>query len=274
VIAGAISDPYKGETPKTAINGVSVSTHPITERHDMPNSNSLIPFVEAGGSAPVSMSSREIADLVESRHDNVRRTIETLAAKGVITLPQTEEVPNDGPGPKTVSVYRVGKRDSYVIVAQLSPEFTARLVDRWQQLEAAANDPARVFESPAAMRGLLLTYCDKVIAQQAQLEAQAPKVAFADAVGNAENTQTISQVAKVIGIGPRKLFAFLRENGVLMVNDLPYQHHLECGRFKVIEVAYKNGAGEDRMKLQTRVTGKGVTFIQQRLAKAEVLSNV
>lgn len=32
--------------------------------------------------------------------------------------------------------YRLNKRDTLVVVAQLSPEFTARLVDRWQELEA------------------------------------------------------------------------------------------------------------------------------------------
>ncbi len=58
------------------------------------------------------MTSREISALVELRHDNVKRTIETLAARGVITLPQSEEVPNDGPGPKSISVFRVAKRDS------------------------------------------------------------------------------------------------------------------------------------------------------------------
>ncbi|UZV66567.1 Rha family transcriptional regulator [Pasteurella multocida] len=41
----------------------------------------------------LTMSSREIAELVDVRHDNVRRTIETLADKGVITLPQIEEKP-------------------------------------------------------------------------------------------------------------------------------------------------------------------------------------
>jgi hypothetical protein len=89
-----------------------------------------------------SMTSREIADLVEKRHDNVLRTIETLGAAGVITLPQFEEVSNPGPGPKTIMQCRVGKRDSYIIVAQLSPEFTARLVDRWQELESTAAAPA------------------------------------------------------------------------------------------------------------------------------------
>jgi phage regulator Rha-like protein len=31
------------------------------------------------------------AELVEKRHDNVKRTIETLAERAVITLPQIEE---------------------------------------------------------------------------------------------------------------------------------------------------------------------------------------
>ncbi len=88
----------------------------------------------------VTMSSREIADVVESRHDNVRRTIETLAARGVIQLPQAEGVKNHRG--QTVSEYKVCKRDSYIVVAQLSPEFTARLVDRWQELEQREAVPS------------------------------------------------------------------------------------------------------------------------------------
>lgn len=84
----------------------------------------------------VTMTSREIADLVESRHDNVKRAMETLRDKGLIRFTQSEETSHDGAGARPVIVYRVGKRDNYVIVAQLSPEFTARLVDRWQELEA------------------------------------------------------------------------------------------------------------------------------------------
>ncbi len=81
----------------------------------------------------VTMSSREIADLVESRHDHVKRSIERLAESGVIQLPPMEEVKNHLG--QTVQEYRINKRDSYVVVAQLSPAFTARLVDRWQELE-------------------------------------------------------------------------------------------------------------------------------------------
>lgn len=38
-------------------------------------------------SAQVTMTSREIADLVESRHDKVKKSIERLAERGAIDLP-------------------------------------------------------------------------------------------------------------------------------------------------------------------------------------------
>lgn len=76
-------------------------------------------------------SSREIAEACEKRHDHVKRTIETLLDRGVVVRPQIEDEQDvDAMGrPRTTSVYLVGKRDSYVIVAQLSPEFTARHLD-------------------------------------------------------------------------------------------------------------------------------------------------
>ena len=80
------------------------------------------------------MSSLEMSELTEKRHDNVRRTIEKLADSKVIGLPQFEEVKNTQG--QLVKTYFLTKRDSYVVVAQLSPEFTGRLVDRWQELEA------------------------------------------------------------------------------------------------------------------------------------------
>lgn len=78
------------------------------------------------------MSSREISEIVESRHDNVKTTMERLKEKGLIQLTATKEVNHKG---QTVKAYLVNERDSYVVVAQLSPEFTARLVDRWKYLE-------------------------------------------------------------------------------------------------------------------------------------------
>lgn len=101
--------------------------------------NSLTHFT---GQYSLTMSSREIAELVESRHDNVKRTIETLAFKGVIAFPQTEEKPTAG---RPAIEYRLDKRSSLIVVAQLCPEFTARIVDRWQELEGqTGQQPANL----------------------------------------------------------------------------------------------------------------------------------
>lgn len=85
----------------------------------------------------LTMSSLEISELVQSRHDSVKRAIERLAGRASIELPPVVGVKNHLG--QTVDVYlfsgEKGKRDSFVVVAQLSPEFTGALVDRWQELE-------------------------------------------------------------------------------------------------------------------------------------------
>jgi phage regulator Rha-like protein len=93
----------------------------------------------------MTMSSREIAEVVEARHDNVKIAIDRLRDKGLVTFTAMQE-PTPGGGKPRKSYY-VNKRDSYVIVAQLSPEFTARLVDRWQELEKQQEAQPQVPQS-------------------------------------------------------------------------------------------------------------------------------
>lgn len=82
--------------------------------------------------AATTMSSREIAELLGSRHDSVKRTIERLADKCTISFTPSVGTSHEGAGARSVEVLLVNERDSYIVVAQLSPEFTARLVDYWQ----------------------------------------------------------------------------------------------------------------------------------------------
>lgn len=103
--------------------------------------------IDKFSSPSLTMTSRDIAELTEKRHDNVKRTIETLVEKSVISQPQIEGGPKAANG-VIEKHYLLGKRDSYVIVAQLSPEFTARLVDRWQELEDRLVKPPALAMTP------------------------------------------------------------------------------------------------------------------------------
>lgn len=122
------------------------------------------------------MSSQEIADLVGKRHDNVKRTIEALVEQRVIARPQIEDVQEVGGNNRTYTteVYvftgEKGKRDSLVVVAQLSSEFTGALVDRWQALEEQAVRPMTQAEITAANANHLVAMERQQREQQVALE--------------------------------------------------------------------------------------------------------
>lgn len=126
----------------------------------------------------------EIAELLECRHDNVKRTIDTLAHKGLVTFTQTKE---KGLG-RPVTLYHVGKRDSYVIVAQLSPEFTAKLVDRWQELETqVAQQSPRLPRNFAETLRLAADLEEQKEQLRLQNEAMKPAAEVGAAVGKRTN---------------------------------------------------------------------------------------
>lgn len=102
---------------------------------------------------PLTMSHREIAELTSRRPDSVKRTIERLADKGLIAFtPMVETVESKGvTGKQQLTSYHVGEEASYIVVAQLSPEFTARLVRRWRELEDQVSSTIAMpnFNNPA-----------------------------------------------------------------------------------------------------------------------------
>ncbi|EER3119553.1 TPA: Rha family transcriptional regulator [Escherichia coli] len=104
-----------------------------------------------------SMTSVEIAELVGSQHKDVKRSIERLMGKGIIrSAPMANfEIINNLGLKRNVGAYifegEQGKRDSIIVVAQLCPEFTARLVDRWRELEEQIRKPMSEIEMVAAM---------------------------------------------------------------------------------------------------------------------------
>jgi len=87
----------------------------------------------------VTMTSGDIAELTGKRHDNVKRTIEALLTRNVIRSPQieeTEEINNLGLNRKVKRYIfrgREGRRDSIVLVAQLSPESVDLLIGTWNR---------------------------------------------------------------------------------------------------------------------------------------------
>lgn len=212
-------------------------------------------------SSVLTMSSREIADLVESRHDSVKRTIERLQDKGLIQLTPMVEVKNHLG--QVVTEYQLIKRDTYVVVAQLSPEFTARLVDRWQELEN--QQMPQIPQTLSEALRLAVDQAEQIERQNLLIEQQRPKVEFVQRYVEAGTTKSLRETAKILRVPERAMIDCLVGDGLLFRqsgNLLPYQKYHAKGLFDV-----KTGTTEHGHNYtQTRVTSKGIEYIASRYA--------
>lgn len=212
-------------------------------------------------SSVLTMSSREIADLVESRHDSVKRTIERLQDKGLIQLTPMVEVKNHLG--QVVTEYQLIKRDTYVVVAQLSPEFTARLVDRWQELEN--KQMPQIPQTLSEALRLAADQAEQIERQNLLIEQQRPKVEFVQRYVEAGTTKSLRETAKILKMPERTMIDCLVGDGLLFRqsgNLLPYQKYHAKGLFDV-----KTGTTEyGHNYTQTRVTSKGIEYIASRYA--------
>ena len=219
------------------------------------------------------MTSKEIADLVDQRHDNVKRTMETLGEKGVIALPQIEEVQNTGPGPKTIGVYSVGKRDSLIVVAQLCPEFTARIVDRWQELEEQAAKPAFVIPKTisealrlaADLADTVQTLQAESANQQKVIEIAKPKADALDRIATfAEGSMCLTNAAKALQVQPKKFITWLQEQRWIYRRAggsglVGYQSRIQVGYLEHKITTVERTDGSTKQAEQVLITAKGLT---------------
>lgn len=217
------------------------------------------------------MSSREIAALVDSRHSNVCVTIERLMSSGVIGGYAAMQYTHPQNGQK-YHHYEVNKRDSYVIVAQLCPEFTARLVDRWQELEQGAQP--KVPQSFSEALRLAAELEEQKQQLKDELAVAAPKAEFVDRYVTATGSMTFRQVAKLLNAKEPEFRLFLLDHHIMyrLSNVLtPYHQHIEAGRF---EVKTGTTSTSNYAFSQARFTAKGIKWIgglwAEHIAKGQV----
>ena len=217
----------------------------------------------------LTMTSREIAELVDSRHDSVKRTIERLVVQGVIESPPLVDFKNinNVAGQEYVFSGEQGKRSSIIVVAQLSPEFTARLVDRWQELEAGqAPKVPQTYAQALLEAGRLAQLAEE---QAQQLALAAPKVAFVDKYVQATGLFTFREVAKLLKANEARFREFLIDSKVMYYLGkklTAYKNHEDAGRFAVKTDTAKNGHDYR----QTFFTPKGVHWVAGQWAKHQV----
>ncbi|WP_258041621.1 phage antirepressor KilAC domain-containing protein [Citrobacter amalonaticus] len=209
------------------------------------------------------MSSREIALLVQSKHSDVKRSAERLVAGGLLTAPLALfDFEHNG---NVYQEYRFNKRDSLVLVARLSPEFTAAVVDRWQELESGQKR-AVPQTLPEALR-LAADLAEEKERLAQELAAAASKVEFVDRYCTAKGSMSFRQVAKLLSAKETEFRLFLIESNVMYRLGgamTPRHHHINAGRFE-----FKTGTSttSNHAFSQACFTPKGIKWIAGLWAK-------
>lgn len=109
---------------------------------------------------------------------------------------------------------------------------------------------------------------------ESQVKELAPKAEFYDTVADSESLMSMADTCKILdmGIGRNKLFALLREKGILQKDNMPYQRFVDAGYFKVVEGKYE--ANENVVISKTTyVKQKGIDYIRKLLNRREGIAN-
>jgi anti-repressor protein len=97
-----------------------------------------------------------------------------------------------------------------------------------------------------------------------------PKAQFFDQVADSKTALQMRDVAAALnepGWGRNKIFAMLREYGVLDERNIPYRQYQDSGYFRVVEQSWTDAGGETHVNLKTLVYQKGVNYIRSLIKK-------
>lgn len=206
------------------------------------------------------MSSLEISDLTGKAHAHVMRDIRVMTEElgGQSNFGSTYR---DAQG-KERACFNLPRRECLILVSGYSIELRARIIDRWEQLERQAADPVTVLNDPAVMRGLLLTYSEKVLTLEARVAADKPKTSFYDAYINADGLYGLQNAGRALGCHPNKFITWLKQDYVFYQGSalVPRVRFIQMGIFEV-----KSTIVDDKARPKAFITPKGLTYFASRV---------
>lgn len=240
------------------------------------------------------VSSRDVAEGLGKRHDNIMRDLDKIVESDSSNL--SSEIIASTYTNSRGKEYReyLLTKDGFILYmfnVQGYNEFKMAYINKFNEMEKAlqevkpelsekdqlrlklfSNDPVEV----AAAHKTLVELETRPLIET--IEEQKPLVDFASRVGDAGDAITIGAFAKAlreekgIKIGRNILFQRLREFKILDKKNLPYQDYLNKGWFKVIEKTMKVDNDEDfRLYVQTLITGKGQVKVYDLLKNKGVI---
>lgn len=198
------------------------------------------------------MSSLEIAELTEKRHDAILRDIRNLLNQGVNAHNFVEVEYTDKKGEKR-PCYELTKKGCLILASGYDAKLREKIIDRWEELEKDKQNGN--FQTPStyieALEALIASEKEKERLriesenQQRQISVLQPKAFFADCIMQSEDCISIGEMANILkqnglfGKGQNSFFEWLRWSGYLLNRgsryNLPSQRSMRLGIMRIAE---------------------------------------
>ena len=232
------------------------------------------------GTAPQSIISTEVAEMLDTAHKSLIRKIEGINKdftehKIVPSEYWLESHYFDKSG-KANRCYNITKKGCEFLAHKTTGTkgniFTARYMERFEQMEKAlkvrAEPPRQELSDMEILSRAVLISNSKIQDLQGQVEELKPKAEFADYFLSKPGDISVDELSQIlnsnnlINFGYIKLFQWLRDKKYVKKSygdNVPTQRSLNLKIMRVAEKTYEV-EGVTFIKKQTRITPKGVEY--------------
>lgn len=220
----------------------------------------------------LTMTSREIAELCEKRHDNVMADCRKLAD----FYAQTYSPEKSGEFVKSATYtdstgrglpcFELNKQACLDLVTGYSLSHRHAVNRRWQELEAEKAQPKEL--SRLEILKLAMESEQARIEAEKMLALAAPKAEALDRIAQADGDMCITLAAKHIGMPPRKLMAWLEQNRWVyrragVGKPAAYQDRIQSGHLTHKVTTLPRDDGSEKVVAQVIVTAKGLAKLAE-----------
>jgi len=243
----------------------------------------------------LTVDSRDVSEMVGKEHSNLMRDIRGYAE--VLDKPDSIlKAANffnlctylDTQG-QARPCYLLTRKGCDMVANKMTGEkgvlFTAAYVTKFEEME---NDlrlqpkDSYMIADPIERAKAWIVEAEQTKTLALQLEAQHPKVIFADSVATSKTSILIGELAKIIkgngvDIGEKRFFTWLRDNKFLISRkgtdyNAPTQKSMELNLFRVKETVITHSDGHISINKTTKVTGKGQIYFVSKFKTSLVLA--
>lgn len=224
-------------------------------------------------------NSRDVAEFFEKQHKHVLDAIDRIISDAPTAEPifrLSEYLDSTG---RRLRCFNMS-RDGFSLLGMgftgtKALEWKLRYIEAFNAMESQLKeqaDPLVALNDPVRMRDLLLSYSEKAIALQSQVDDLRPSAEALERIAEADGSFTITNAAKTLQVPPRKLTQWLMANAWIYVRPgtsekIAYQSKITAGYLEHKVHEYVKSTGEEGISTQVRILPRGLTRLAKELQR-------